>query len=147
MQPCPRQTHEATMEVQRQHQSHWRDDDGTCSYCGSISPEQLFAAIAAGAELGPTDKNYKVYVRLGERAQSHIATLREGAQAARVEYAKECRDALAVLERMPVHPKFYFQHLSDDEQQRFVDLLNAKQLNIGYPGHFYRLPFFAVPKT
>ena len=33
-----------------------------CSYCGSISPESFFAAIEAGKELGPTDKNYKVYV-------------------------------------------------------------------------------------
>ena len=33
----------------------WRGD-GTCSYCGSISPEQLFKAIADGAEIGPTDK-------------------------------------------------------------------------------------------
>lgn len=42
-------------------QDHWRHD-GTCSYCGSISPDRLFAALDAGAELGPTDKNYKVYV-------------------------------------------------------------------------------------
>ena len=27
--------------------THWRDD-GTCSYCGSINPEQLFKAIDDG---------------------------------------------------------------------------------------------------
>lgn len=33
-----------------------------CSYCGSMSQTTFFAAIDGGAELGPTDKNYKVYV-------------------------------------------------------------------------------------
>lgn len=38
--------------------------------------------------------------------------------------------------------KFYFVHLSDEQQTTFVELLNAKQLTIGYPGRFYVLPFF-----
>lgn len=42
----------------------------------------------------------------------------------------------------PDHRKFYFQHLSPDQGQRFVDLLNAGKLNIGPPGHFYVMPFF-----
>lgn len=84
----------------------WRGDD-TCSYCGSLSPEKLFEAIEAGAELGPTDKNYKVYV--------------SGAG---------------------FENKFYFQHLSVEEQARFVTLLNERKVNVGYPGHFYVLPFF-----
>lgn len=40
---------------------HWQSEE-TCSYCGSISPRALFAAIDTGTVLGPTDKNYKVYV-------------------------------------------------------------------------------------
>lgn len=39
----------------------WRPD-GTCSFCGSMSPEKLFAAIEAGKEITPTDKSYKIYV-------------------------------------------------------------------------------------
>lgn len=39
----------------------WRSDE-ICSYCGSMSQAAFFAAIENGAELGPTDKNYKVYV-------------------------------------------------------------------------------------
>ncbi len=42
--------------------------------------------------------------------------------------------------------KFYFQHLAEDQHRAFVDLLNAKKLNIGYPGHFYVLPFFVKRK-
>lgn len=84
----------------------WRDS-GTCSYCGSISPDAFFAAIEAGEELTPTDKNYKVYV--GHRR------------------------------------KFYFQHLSDDEMNRFIDLHNARKLKLAYPGYFYVRPFFCGP--
>lgn len=85
----------------------WRPN-GTCSYCGSMAPEAFLAKAKAGDELGPTDKNYKVYV--GGRG------------------------------------KFYFQHLSAEQRQEFVDLLNARTMNIGYPGRFYVLPFFAVPR-
>lgn len=92
-------------------EAHWRED-GTCSYCGSLSPEQLFAAIDAGHEITPTDKSYKIYV-VTDTAR---------------------------------HAKFYFQHLSPEEQQRFVDLANAQGLDrglkLGFPGHFYVLPFF-----
>ena len=38
--------------------------------------------------------------------------------------------------------KFYFYHLSVEQMQRFVELINAQALKIAYPGHFYRLPFF-----
>lgn len=38
--------------------------------------------------------------------------------------------------------KFYFLHLTEEQQVEFVGLLNAKQIKIGYPGRFYVLPFF-----
>lgn len=41
--------------------------------------------------------------------------------------------------------KFYFQHLSPEQRAEFVELLNAKKLSIGYPGHFYSPPFFVRP--
>lgn len=40
---------------------YWRENN-TCSYCGGMSPEALFANIEAGVEAVPTDKNYKIYV-------------------------------------------------------------------------------------
>lgn len=43
--------------------------------------------------------------------------------------------------------KFYFQHLSVAQCDEFVELLNAKAMNIGYPGRFYVLPFFVVLAT
>jgi len=44
--------------------AQWRDVNGyeICSYCGSLHPDKFFELIAAGEELIPTDKNYKVYV-------------------------------------------------------------------------------------
>jgi hypothetical protein len=81
--------------------------DGCCSYCGSMTPADLFKAIEAGTEITPTDKSYKIYVG--------------GAG------------------------KFYFQHLSDDEQQKFIDLYNAKKITLASPGYFYVTPFFAKP--
>lgn len=38
--------------------------------------------------------------------------------------------------------KFYFQHFSEEQKVRFIELLNAKSLQLKAPGHFYRLPFF-----
>lgn len=38
--------------------------------------------------------------------------------------------------------KFYFQHLSDEGKTKFIDLYNAKKINLGVPGYFYVLPFF-----
>jgi len=36
-----------------------------CSYCGSMHPDDLFEAITRGDEIGPTDKDYKIYVGHG----------------------------------------------------------------------------------
>lgn len=40
------------------------------------------------------------------------------------------------------HKKFYFQHLSEDQMKRIVQLLNEKKINFAEPGHFYVKPFF-----
>jgi len=85
-----------------------------CTFCGSMHPDDFMEAARTGAEIGPTDKSYKVYV------QGWAPNGLNGG-------------------------KFYFQHLSAEQRKEFIDLLNAKTMNIGYPGHFYVLPFFAVP--
>lgn len=38
--------------------------------------------------------------------------------------------------------KFYFQHMSREQQDRFIALYNEKRMRLAYPGHFYVLPFF-----
>lgn len=158
MQPCPRKA-EASMASQLAHESHWRED-GTCSYCGSISADAFFVAITAGCEIGPTDKDYKVYVDLVEPNPDELtvkgtsnAKDRPGpnwvpADAAALEKAGFSSKYTTWMLYEPRGPKkfgkFYFQHFTVDERKRFVDLLNAKAIKIGHPGHFYRLPFFCV---
>lgn len=88
--------------------------DKTCSYCGSLNPDVFMERLEAGdVKLGPTDKSYKVYVRDGEgRAVGGPAG------------------------------KFYFQHLSEEQRSRFIELHNEGKLKLGQPGHFYVAPFF-----
>ena len=77
----------------------WGDDNIlTCSYCGSIHPDEFMVAVEDGTPLGLTGKNYKVYVR-------------------------SLQDKEPV--RMVHAAKFYFQHLSDEQYDRFHDLLNT----------------------
>jgi hypothetical protein len=91
----------------------WRDDLLYCDYCGSLQPDMLLSLMATtGCELGPTDKNFKVYVK---RQGQHVG-------------------------------KFYFQHFSIENCQRFIELYNQKPrtFTVGYPHHFYVLPFFVA---
>ncbi len=89
-------------------------EDHTCSYCGSFDPGLLMSRLEAGdVELGPTDKSYKVYLKNAG--------------------GEEFRSGMA---------KFYFQHLSEEQARRFVELMNEKKLKVGEPGHFYVLPYF-----
>ena len=68
MLPCPRRREVPEVFVTTEPSTdkfEIRDDDPDhrfCSYCGSLDPEQFMAAAKAGVTLGPTDKNYKVYV-------------------------------------------------------------------------------------
>lgn len=41
--------------------------------------------------------------------------------------------------------KFYFQHLDADQRERLTELLDVGELNVDYPGYFYRRPFF-IPR-
>jgi hypothetical protein len=88
------------------------DQPRGCSYCGSLPPEDFMHAVRFGALLGPTDKSYKVYI-LSKQTSAMEA-------------------------------KFYFQHLDEAQRREFIDLLNERprRFGIGYPGHFYTLPFF-----
>lgn len=42
------------------------------------------------------------------------------------------------------HEKFYYQHLSDEQKRRFVELLNEHKVRIDYPGYFYVRPYFVA---
>lgn len=142
----------------------WREHDGypICSYCGSLSPEALFAAIEQGVELGPTDKNYKMYVDLPSKdptklrvvsasnfddGSQRVADLPQPLYQCAVEDGYGSRPDTTWVRfaaRDKTFGKFYFQHFSEEDKKRFIGMINANTLNIGEPGYFYRLPFFVT---
>jgi hypothetical protein len=73
--------------------------------------------VQSGAEIGPTDKNYKAYVEVTPTELQQLGTM-----------------------------KFYFQHLSEEQRARFIELHNMGVMQIGYPGYFYVKPFFAASR-
>ena len=114
-------------------------NDNSCAYCGSLNPEEFMRRAESGDfEIGPTDKGYKVYleVRAGVPLKQ---TYRECPRDAKCTGPDDCTHWVT---REMTHGKFYFQHLSDEQKKRFIELLNEKKLKIGVPGHFYTLPFF-----
>jgi len=43
--------------------------------------------------------------------------------------------------------KFYFQHLSEPQMLRFIELYNSQTMKVAYPGYFYVSPFFMGAST
>lgn len=133
----------------------WRDDN-TCSYCGSMHPDDFMKLVEAGEKLVPTDKNYKVYVMVpnekvgerkiigGESGQPFGADGKPRVPDLTPEEieANFYRRDIWGTEESYKQEKFYFQHLNNDQKIKFVELLNAKKIQIGYPGFFYQTPFF-----
>ena len=137
---------------------HWRADS-TCSWCGSLSPTKFFEAVDAGCQIGPTDKTYKAYVDLPNPDAGKIVEIGRRSGAAFDMDGQPTRDDLTDEEKAAgrynrpitgeadphIHAKFYFQHLSQADRDRFIKLHNADKMNIGFPGHFYTMPFFCRP--
>lgn len=120
-------------------EAEWRAGDATCSYCGSLHPDIFIARIEAGdVEIGPTDKNYKVYVE-NKGGEAFKKTFRDCPTGATCTGPKDCTHWTT---RETESTKFYFQHLSIEQRDRFIALYNDKTMKIDYPGHFYVMPFF-----
>ena len=52
------------------------EKSSVCSYCGSLSPEEFMQGVEAGAEIDPTDKNYKAYIhKVGTTAKFYYQHL------------------------------------------------------------------------
>ena len=126
-----------------QKEDSYRNDD-TCSYCGSLSPDVFMTRLEAGdVELEPTDKNYKVYVNnLG--GTPFKQTYRDCPADDSCKGPDTCTHWVT---RETTHTKFYFQHLSPEQQKRFIELHNDKKLLLAEPGYFYIRPFFANGKV
>lgn len=116
--------------------------DATCSFCGSLSPDVLMDRLYLGdVSLTPTDKSYKVYVRNeGGVEKQFFQSYRDCPPEIRCGGPKECRHWVT---RPTSECKFYFEHFSQEQCRKFIDLLNGGRLRVNYPGYFYTVPFFA----
>lgn len=114
----------------------WRPND-TCSYCGSLNPDMVMERLEAGdVEIIPTDKSYKAYIRNagGRPFTQRWRTDDKPWTGDESQHVWETRETQEM--------KFYFQHFSEEQQRRFIELHNAGRLKIGMPGYFYVVPFF-----
>lgn len=137
----------------------------SCSFCGSLNPDRFMELVRAGWVVGPTDKNYKAY--LGRpRTDEDIAArkaqwlaggagipkairelgIRDGKDDAQIEADIEeewnAHHLPMLRDGCGQDAKFYYQHLSDTQRALFIELYNEHRMAVGYPGHFYTLPFF-----
>lgn len=138
-----------------------------CGWDGSIHPDEFMAYLEKpGTVLGPTDKNYKVYITLtADACGEDPAELRtvgssDSEEPPYPDWVRLEGDALAlwqaegnhgdhrpkwvsISKRGPIREsKFYFEHLSVEQRKRFVEMLNDGRLTLSMPGRFYVLPFF-----
>jgi len=142
-----------------------------CTYCGSMDPDDFMQAVRDGAEIGPTDKSYKVYVkglpcpepdalRIISSSSHRSSGLTAYADLTRAEkkavkaeakkrrlFPENFREGYFQL--MPWGPtvegKFYTAHLSAEQGDEFRALYAEGKIVIGYPGHFYRSLY--IPST
>jgi hypothetical protein len=139
----------------------------SCSFCGSLNPDRFLELVREGWIVGPTDKSYKAYLGrprtpediAARKAQWLVAELgiaatirRLGEQdrktpgqiEADVEEEWQTRQLPLIENGCGQEAKFYYQHLSPEQCQEFIDLANSGRMRIGIPGYFYRLPFFCT---
>ncbi len=142
----------------------WRVSESgwhTCSYCGSVHPAEYLELAEAGTKMSGTDKSYKAYIDLPDPnpealtvrvSQNHEPEDKTGwvqvteENVASMPYLRgfqsqagwwvkpEPRGAVAF-------GKFYYQHLDKEQQDKFIELFNARVMNFGEYG-LYVTPFF-----
>lgn len=141
-QTCPKRMEDFGPWERKENLDKW-DGDSTCSFCGSLDPTVFMQRLEAGdVELTPTDKDYKAYLR-NTSGQRFKQTYRNC-------YDMGARDCAGPdtcthwVTRETEQTKFYFQHLTKEQKQRFVALVNEKKIHFSYPGRFYVLPYFLV---
>lgn len=174
-QTCPRRIHEVGPWSREENLDSWTTGHGvvgqdavgpSCSFCGSLNPDRFMKLVREGWIVGPTDKNYKAYLdrpatdeeKRADKERwlaSGIAqVLKRAAEAegkAPEQVAEELNGAYwsenLTADSAGQKAKFYYQHLSAEQQSEFIALYNERRMNIGYPGRLYVPPFFAAPNS
>lgn len=125
----------------------------SCTWCGSLHPEDFLALASKGYTVGPTDKNYKVYLMAPpDDLDDRIATMKtrpvyralveQRGQAAADEWA--AAEGSLIMGGTTIG-KFYTQHLSPEQGDRFRALVDQRKMIVGFPGYFYARIY--VPQT
>ena len=136
-----------------------RDGLNVCSFCGSLDPGDFMAAVLEGHPLATTMKDYKVYAVLPNPIAGQ-EVLKSTSGGPTMSYGKLLRDdftpeelAAGRYELKTYGPapataqvKFYWRHLSERQQLRFVGLLNDGLVNFEGGFGFSHLPFFVGVK-
>lgn len=118
--------------------------DGTCWYCGSWSADDLMARLEAGTvEIVPTDKNYKIYL-VNTGGEPFKQSFRDCPEGSNCTGPGDCGHWVT---RGRTQTKFYFQHLSEAQKTRLVELLNEKRVKFVDNEPFYVLPYFIGRKA
>lgn len=135
----------------------------SCSFCGSLNPDRFMDLVREGWIVGPTGKNYKAYLdrpatdqekqaKTERWLQSDIAQALKRAAEAEGKTPEQVSEELNHAYRVQ-HPtadsagqtaKFYYQHLSAEQQNEFIELYNERRMKVGYPGRLHVPPFFAT---
>lgn len=138
---------------------HARDGYLACSYCGSMHPDDFFQAIEDGHMIIGTDKNYKVYVEMPNPLAGKTVEIGSESGPAFDREGKPNKPDLSLAEKASGHyqrkimgtasttvqAKFYFQHLDEDGQNRFIALYNEHRINLEPRFGLYRAPYFCAP--
>lgn len=137
-----------------------------CSFCGSLHPDRFMELVRQGWVVGPTDKSYKAYLSkpltdeekaehksrwldgfTAQGIQASAEARNESREQAREELGRYYDEQVAPFSESTKQAKFYYVHLSEEQQHEFIDLHNSRQMHIGYPGRFYQPPYFTQPDT
>lgn len=115
--------------------------NGQCSYCGSLSGDLFMERLEKGdVVLGSTDKNYKVYV-----TNDGGADFTRGYRTDSLPFeGHESTNHTWVVDAVRT-TKFYFQHLSEAQRARFIELYNDGKFRFEMGISFYVPPFFCRP--
>lgn len=143
-QTCPRRMLDWGAWERKENLDAWRTGGGlvgrqehelSCSFCGSLHPDVFMDWVRQGGQISPTDKNYKAYIKYPGKDP------REG-ETSEYELNMPSGRTVQGTSVYGIEAKFYYQHLSPEQRQEFVELYNNHTMQIGYPGNFYVLPFF-----
>lgn len=69
---CKRRMHEAGPWASEAGLDYWTERN-TCSFCGSMHPDDFMEQVRAGAPITPTDKPYKAYAPAGKFYYQHLS--------------------------------------------------------------------------